>query len=185
MRHVRSLWRVAISARSISGVRCSPCSAASRAESVMVSACSEVSLAAVNARAMASVSNTERCYDGADVAERLARATRPRYEGPRGAPIPACSWPVSLVRWNPMQNDGRNEGNKRQLSQKAAYYQWVTRYPCRSSTLLSRAARRRRGRCHRPGVSLPASGRSGSCRPNWRRRCRPAPRRTAGHQPHS
>ena len=64
MRHVRSARSVAISARSMSGETCSPCSAACRTASVMASACSDVSLAAVSARAMACVSNTDPYYYG-------------------------------------------------------------------------------------------------------------------------
>ena len=64
IRQVRSARSVAISARSMSSVTCSPCSAARRTASVMASACAAVSFASVRARAIAWVANTGICYRG-------------------------------------------------------------------------------------------------------------------------
>ena len=116
---------------------CSPCSAACRTASVMASACSEVSLAAVNARAMAWVSNTGRCYHGAHVAERLARANRARYEVAEVQPDPGLS--AAGVR-RPLESDAEQwtqRGSQARALPKnlPVCYQWVTRYPYRSSRL--------------------------------------------------
>ena len=62
MRRVRSPQSLAISARSMPDVTRLRCSAACRTGSMMVSACSDVSLPAVSARAMARVSTTEPSY---------------------------------------------------------------------------------------------------------------------------
>lgn len=93
MRHVRSARSVAISARSMSGVTCSPCSAACRTASVMASACSDVSLAAVNARAMAWVSNTDPWYYGSSPthAARAGVSTRSGSSTPSSALQPRTS----------------------------------------------------------------------------------------------